>query len=263
LKLLYTSNEVSTLEHVRELVEPAATVYDDLDFSCPSAAARRPFVALNMLSTIDGKVTLNESYAQQFGTRVDRDVMFHLRLHFDAVLRGAATVRENPWYPRVPEDLVDRREERGLTRQPLAVVITTSCRLPLNSEYFGFAQAPAPTIVLTTEQAPPRNVAAARERAAVYTAGRDRVDIASALDILSSEFGVQRLLSEGGPRLNWDLLKAHCLDELFWTVAPRISGAQRDLSVVRGPAPLDPLAEFKLLTLYYHEGELFARYRAR
>jgi len=262
MRLLYRQQEPSAPDtpDVRSHIDPPEAVYDNLKL--PEPGADRPHVAVNMVSTVDGRITLGVCGKEsKLGSRVDRDVMFRLRYHFDAVVRGAGTVRQGPWYPRVPDDLADRREEQGLPRHPLAVVITSSCVLPFEREFFAYAEAPSPTVVITTESAPAGNLRAARDAALVRFAGKTRVNIQDALRILAEEFGVGRLLSEGGARLNWDFIQAGCLDELYWTLTPKFSGYEHDLPLVRGPELLNPVPSVDLVSLYYHEGELYGRWR--
>jgi riboflavin biosynthesis pyrimidine reductase len=51
------------------------------------------------------------------------------------------------------------------------------------------------------------------------------IDVASALEILKSEYGIDVLLCEGGPTLNQALITADLADELFVTMAPVLVGA--------------------------------------
>jgi len=247
-------------------VEPPTGIYDHWQPALADGEppAHRPLVAVNMVSGPDGKVTWGrDPTAEPLGSPVDREIMRRLRQHFDAVLRGAGTVRPHPYYPKVPPDAQEDRRRRGKTRHPLAVVITNSCELPLASQFFTYPDAPGPTIVITSRRAPAERVRAAARVAVVRFAGETKVDIRAALRLLRAEFGIDRLLSEGGPRLNWEFLRAGCLDELFWTLAPKLGGYQGDLSLVQGPEVLRPAPQLELLSLYHHEGELFLRYRIR
>ena len=70
-------------------------------------------------SAVDGKITLNKKErAEPIGSPVDRELMKRIRFHFDAVLRGAETVRANPHFPGVPGPLADRRNTRKEAGSP-------------------------------------------------------------------------------------------------------------------------------------------------
>lgn len=234
------------------------TVYDDVVF--PEPPPERPYVALNMVSTVDGKTTLDEGrITGPVGSPVDRTLMGRLRVPVDAVVRGAATVRRSPYFPGVPEELEHRRIARGLPRQPLVVIVTRSGDLPLGAPIF---QNPSrrPLVIMPEDKLLPP---ALRDVADVWQIGRDSVDLPAALARLREEKHIHRLLSEGGPRLNWEFLRRDLLDELFWTVAPKIAGAAFDLTLVHGPVPLHPMPELELVSAYADNNELFLRYRLK
>lgn len=234
------------------------TIYDELDF--PEGHGGRPYTALNMVSTVDGKITLDRNRIREpIGSQVDRTLMVRLRANFDAVLRGAGTVRAHSVYPRVPEELEHRRIARGLARHPLAVVITGSGELPLDAPYF--QDAPRPPVVIASPRTPADRLAALRDVADVIVADRHPIDLAAVWRLLHDTYGVRRLLSEGGAHLNHACLAAGLVDELFWTVAPRVGGASHDLTMVEGPAVLQPMPRLELVSAYCHDHELFLRYR--
>jgi len=84
-------------------------------------------------------------------------------------------------------------------------------------------------------------------------------DLGTLLRTLHEE-GVRAVICEGGPTLHGSLQAAGLVDELFLTIAPKLTG---------GPAPhileggLDELVELELLWLLEQDGELFPRYRVR
>jgi len=87
-----------------------------------------------------------------------------------------------------------------------------------------------------------------------------RVDLAELLRSLRDE-GVRALLCEGGPTLHASLQAAGLVDELFLTIAPKLSGGEQAPRIIEGELPT--VAELELDWLLEEEGELFARYRRR
>ena len=83
------------------------------------------------------------------------------------------------------------------------------------------------------------------------------IDLGMYLRSLREE-GVRALLCEGGPRLHGSLQAEGLVDELFLTIAPKLSGdgAPR---ILEGELPA--VAKLELAWLLEEEGELFARYR--
>jgi riboflavin biosynthesis pyrimidine reductase len=87
-----------------------------------------------------------------------------------------------------------------------------------------------------------------------------RVDLPALLRSLREE-GVRALLCEGGPTLHGALQAAGLVDELFLTIAPKLSGGGAPPRILEGE--LDDVVPLELAWLLEHEGELFARYCRR
>lgn len=230
---------------------PVEDVYSILDWK---AVPGRPFVALNMVASVDGRVAI-EGSARGIGSSVDRALMMALRANADAVMFGAGTLRVEGVGKGVPADWVPRRLARGLAPQPLLVVLTASGSLPLERSFFAD---PDRAIVCVARSTPREAVERLQARATVRIAGDDRPDPAEALRILGGEFGVQSVLCEGGPELGHSLLAAGLLDELYLTLAPKLLGGGGP-SLLAGASFAPPIA-LTLRSLHEHEGELFLRY---
>jgi len=232
-----------------------AAVYDHLDWPSGDALpSDRPFIALNMVSSVDGRVARDGS-ARGIGGAADHALLTRLRTHPDALLFGAGTLRADRVGKGVPASLEPARAAHGLAPQPLLVVLTASGDLPLERAIFAV---PARVVVFVAARTPAEAVARLSARATVRVAGEERPDPAAAMGLLRREFGVRCVLCEGGPTLNGALLAAGLLDELFLTLAPTLLGGD-DPSLVAGP-PLRPPVPLALRSLYEHEGELYLRY---
>jgi len=86
-----------------------------------------------------------------------------------------------------------------------------------------------------------------------------RADLPALLRSLREE-GVEALLCEGGPTLHGSLQAAGLVDELFLTIAPKLSGGVPP-RILEGE--LDDVVPLELAWLLEDDGELFARYRRR
>jgi riboflavin-specific deaminase-like protein len=204
----------------------------------------RPHVALNFVMTADGRVSYRGR--AEIGTRTDRALMVQLRSLADAVMIGAGTLRVDPFAPSIP----------GRDRQPLAVVVSRTCELPLGNKFFAH---PGGRLVATTSGAAPAAVAAVRAAGAqVETYGEADVDLDRLLGALR-ERGVRFLLCEGGPTLAGQLLARRSVDELFLTHATLVTaepGARRLFD--GGPAPAGTV-RVERVTLHEHRGEHYER----
>jgi riboflavin biosynthesis pyrimidine reductase len=90
--------------------------------------------------------------------------------------------------------------------------------------------------------------------------GGQKADLPALLRSLREE-GVRALLCEGGPTLHGALQAAGLVDELFLTIAPKLSGAAAPPRILEGE--LDDVVPLELAWLLEEDGELFARYRRR
>jgi riboflavin biosynthesis pyrimidine reductase len=181
---------------------------------------KRPSVLLNMISTADGRATI-EGRSGPLGNRADRELFHGLRRSVDAVMAGAGTIRAER-YGRIIRDEGSRtwRSEHGLSPEPLAVIV--SARLALPTDLPLLACADARVVILTASAATLPDHAASVEY--VRTSRGGNLDLAEALELLRERFGVRTLLCEGGPHLNSHLLLAGVVDELFLSLSPKLAG---------------------------------------
>ncbi len=238
----------------------AAEIVDGLGLwerSVPAPA--RPRVLLNMISTVDGRATLDRRSGTISGA-ADRALFHGLRSAVDAVLVGAGTVRVER-YGRIIPDASRRelRRRRGLSDEPLACIV--SGRLALAADIPLLAEPAARVVILTAS--PASLPASAAEVEYVRTGHAGHVDLRAALEELLERFGVQSVLCEGGPHLAWQLLAAGLIDELFLTLAPMLAGGEPSageaLRILAG-SELQPPRELELLAVASSGSELFLRY---
>jgi riboflavin-specific deaminase-like protein len=242
----------------RLLPEPgeltAGELADELRFA-ELAPAERPYIALNMVATADGRATV-EGRTAPISSVADRQVFHALRTRVDAVMVGAGTVRTER-YGRLVRDAA-RREQRGaagLEADPLAVVVSGSLGIPPDLPLLQEAEQ---RIVFVTAHDGELASCAAQ----VQYLRAAPVDLPAALARLRAEHGVRSILCEGGPHLNGSLLEAGLVDELFLTTAPALAGGADPLTIVEGASSAGPIG-LELVWLLAAGDELFARYRLR
>lgn len=84
-----------------------------------------------------------------------------------------------------------------------------------------------PLMVLASEDVPAEYLASLRSKEISYIAvGKSRIDLADAVAILRSEFGVERLAVLGGGLINGGFLAAGLIDEVSLLLAPGIDGRE-------------------------------------
>ncbi|MCC6483960.1 MAG: dihydrofolate reductase family protein [Armatimonadetes bacterium] len=222
----------------------SGTLPDDLrdtyggDLCFPESSDTRPFIYTNFVTTLDGLVTFgipngSEGRLISMNSRDDHWLMALLRASADAVMVGAGTLRGDPDHAWTVEALtsVDPgpfeawRETTGRPKFALQCVVTQSGRINVNSRIL--QRSDLTKIVLTTADGAQRAPAELSNTHILIADGSDGVDLAQAVTLLRQEFGVKRLLCEGGPHLFAQMLKAELVDECFQTLSPQIIGADR------------------------------------
>jgi 2,5-diamino-6-(ribosylamino)-4(3H)-pyrimidinone 5'-phosphate reductase len=208
------------------------------------ARSGRPYLAINMVATADGRAAFNGS-AVGIGSAADKHLMRELRAEADVVLHGAGTVRADPLSARVPADMVELRIAHGQSPQPLGAILTRSGNLPGQHPYYESS-----TIIYITSDQPVRV-----DRPTVEVCHLQSVS--AAIDDLRQR-GVRRILCEGGPTLNAALLQAGLVDDIYLTIAPKLLGGEDPLTIVKG-ASLGTI-HLDLRSLVELDGELFLKY---
>lgn len=234
-------------------------IYDDLRELLPEPPPGRPYTTLNMVTSVDGKAAVG-GRAAPLGSDLDHRLMRAIRAAHDAVLNGAGTLRAEGIDSRVGAAWGARRAARGLSPQPLAVALTRDGDLPLERRWFHHAGIARVVLAGGRLADHPARRAALERHARVLLAPTPEPDPSWALRALREECGVRYLLCEGGPRLNGALIAAGLVDQLCWTLAPKVVGGGEDLTMVAGPA-LPALPRLTLASAFLHEDEFFLRYR--
>ncbi len=219
------------------------------------ASAGRPFVAVNFVSTADGKASF-EGRSGKLGGDADSALFHRLRTQVDAVLVGSGTLRAER-YGRLVRDpeLRAAREADGRAANPPAVIVSRSLRLPVD---IPLLQDPEQrTLVFTSSE---DELEGAGPGVSVERLRAEELTMTGVLRILREDHGIRSLLCEGGPTVFGAMLGEGLVDELFLSLAPRIAGGGEAPSIVEG-MPLAELVELELLWVLTDGAELFLRYR--
>jgi riboflavin-specific deaminase-like protein len=216
------------------------------------APAGRPYLVLNMISSVDGKATIDWR-TKGLSSDLDRELFHALRTQADAVMVGAGTVRAER-YGRIAksDELRDLREREGLAREPLAVVVSARLDLPADLPMLGEEEQ---RVVIATG-----SDAELPELPADVVYERIGDDLPLLMARLREQHGVRSVVCEGGPTLNSHLFAAGLVDELLLTISPKVGGGAAALTIVAGRELVEP-ADLELISLAEGGSELFTRWR--
>jgi len=213
--------------------------------------------------TVDGKIAPAHRPFTPFGSKRDQEHLFELRAQADAVMAGARTI-DSDVVTLGPGPARYRRLRRqyGLAEYNLRVIVSGSGTINPRSAVFQHRF--SPIIILTTAQASAPRIKRLRSLAdAIRVCGETAIDFAEAVGWLRREWGVERLLCEGGGELNSALFRSGLVDELHLTVCPLLLGGRAAPTIAGGPGATR-LAEASALTLQSIsrvKDELFLVYR--
>lgn len=187
----------------------------------------RPHVLMMSEITVDGKLTLKRGASSKILMKYmapETEILLHrTRAECDAIMVGANTIR-------IDNSILTVRLVEG--KNPLRVIPTRRGEIPPGANILGHD---ARTLIAVSEAAPPEKIARLREAGAdVVVAGKDQVDLPGLMRILKREYGVDRMMIEGGPTLNWSMLHHHLVDEIRLIHLPFIVGGADTPSLVGG-----------------------------
>jgi predicted DsbA family dithiol-disulfide isomerase/riboflavin biosynthesis pyrimidine reductase len=207
----------------------------------PEPPAHRPYIFIDMVSTIDGKTVSGDRGEDvlDLGSKFDHQVLRRLVDHADAVLLGAGTLRATPasWSPAVRH----------------RVVLTASGRIEGNHGFLGSGG------IVAGPHAALEGLPEGIERWGFDGEGADPIELLRRLRV---EKGVRRLLVLGGSEINGMLLGLEVVDELFLTLAPKVKLGRGVPTYAGGePLPRGRIQQFRLVEHHRVGDELFVRYR--
>lgn len=225
---------------------------DAASFSRVHKVADRPYVIANFVTTLDGTASFKIPGASS-GSNIsasnaaDRFIMGLLRSSVDAIMVGANTIHDTGpaglWIPH--ETYPDARDVFRDYRENVLILTTAAGEQELTRR--GAARLPSIEVKILTATGP--------------------IAPAAILDLLGSQFGVRRLLHEGGPTLFGEFLAANAVDEFFLTLSPQIAGRLPHTirpGIVEGVEFLPATAPwFDLLTVKQSGPYLYLRYRRK
>lgn len=214
----------------------------------------RPWLLLNMISSVDGAVAV-DGLSGGLGGPADQRVFGALRAVPDVILVASGTViAENYRRPQTPERSRKMRLERGQSAIPRLAIVTNSLDIDAGHRVFDPEARP---LVITRATAPAERQRRVGRAADIVHAGQDAVDLEIALRLLFDD-GARVVLAEGGPTLNGSLVANDLVDEMCLSMSPMLVGGEGP-RIVRGGSSDSP-RRLRLDRILEEDGLTFHRY---
>jgi len=190
-------------------------------------------VVMHMLSSIDGRI-VTEGWPLDGTDIFTPYARIAGELQGDAWIVGRVTMAEMAGGERRParaSESYPRQTWRapGSEAGPYAVTLDARGQFhPKDTQVYG-----SPVLVVLTSAVSDDHLAALRRDGVSYTfAGEQALDLHEVVHRLRTEFGVQRLLLQGGGGINGAFLSAGLVDEISLLVVPVADGARHAPSLI-------------------------------
>ncbi|VVB64554.1 2,5-diamino-6-ribosylamino-4(3H)-pyrimidinone 5'-phosphate reductase [uncultured archaeon] len=204
----------------------------------------RPFVFINSAMSADGKISSILHRQVRISGTEDLIRVDELRASSDAIMVGIGTVLADDPGLRVKSELLRKeRLKRGTYENPLRIVADSLARTPPGAEVLG-----AGCIIAVSRAAPPERLAALSDRCKIFVSGEGRVDLIELMSFLH-KIGVKRLMVEGGAILNWTMISAGLVDEIYVYVGSMLIGGDGAPSLLSGAGFYVNFPKLELISL--------------
>ncbi len=221
----------------------------------------RPFVTANFAITWDGRVSTRKFTPSDFTSQRDKRRLSEIRATGDGILLGASTISADAMTMGISDPAL--RAARVARKQPpcpLRVIVSNSGRV--SSALRVFSNDCSPVIIFSTTRMPAGNRSVLAQKADLWLYESATVNLPAMLATLRSDYGLKRVVCEGGPRLFRAMIEQHLVDEIHLTLSPKIFGGRRAPTLTGLAGDFLPRATRCVLReMHEVEGECFLRYR--
>lgn len=193
----------------------------------------RPYVICHMMMSVDGRIDCpmvaqisgTEYYTalESFGGSSKLSGRVTAALECSAVTEERSDTQGH----YINKESVSKEVES----EEYTIVVDTHGRLQIGSS----SADGHPLLIVTSEEVTAEHLEMLKRNGVSWIAtGKGRIDLKRALEIMSSEFGVKRLIIVGGGNIDGGFLEAGLIDEVSIMMAPGIDGRKGETAVFDG-----------------------------
>jgi 2,5-diamino-6-(ribosylamino)-4(3H)-pyrimidinone 5'-phosphate reductase len=226
--------------------------------------AKRPYVICHMVPSVDGRIVTQgwsfpksghaeyERTAQTFGAQA----WIIGRISMEPYAGKARIPARKKPTPIARTDFIARRDAASY-----AIALDPSGKLTWKSSSIDEEH----VITVLTEQVSDDYLAFLQSKGVSYLfGGKKELDLEKVLQKLRKEFGIKRLLLEGGGKINGSFLEADLIDELSVLLAPIADGSIGTPSLFDAKEGRGPARHLKLVSLEKRKGDIvWLRYKVK
>lgn len=196
---------------------------------------KRPYVALKIAMSLDGKLALKEGLSQWITSKTARDKAQTLRSQYQAIAVGKNTLWQDN--PQLNNRFQSTATQQNLTYQPIRVLFSNQAEILPDSKFLSLKH--SRRIVLAGSQAKAKQAEMTANNIDLFCAPTPKTSIQWALSLLHQQ-KIGSLLVEGGHTLATEFIKAKLVDCLHLFISGKLFGENAlnwvdDLSVLNIP----------------------------
>lgn len=203
------------IEVVTGILEKEAAKLNERFFKFIST--KRPFIALKMASSLDGKIATSKGDSKWITNEKSRAFGHQLRQQYSAILVGINTVLAD-------DPSLNVRLKKNQISNPLRLVLDSKLQIPLKAKILDTSI--APTWIFTTAQASKEKIKQIESlgvRIQICPEKEAKVDLNYLVQFLG-ENNIDSLLVEGGGTVNFGFAKEKLVDKIYAFIAPKLIG---------------------------------------
>ncbi|QSQ26191.1 RibD family protein [Pyxidicoccus parkwayensis] len=225
---------------------------------------KRPYVICHMVPSVDGRIVVKHwglpkgvvgEYEATAGT-FDADAWIIGRVSMEPYAGKSRVPKRRDSRPIPRTDFIARRDAEAY-----AIALDPSGKLTWKSASIDEEH----VITVLTEAVSDDYLAFLQARGVSYVfGGKTRLSLPRVLQKLRKEFGIKKLLLEGGGKINGSFLAADLIDELSILVAPVADGGVGTPSLFDVKPGRGPARNLKLVSVEQRRGDLlWVRYKVK
>lgn len=222
---------------------------------------KKPYIVCHMMTSLDGRIDcamteqlpgVQEYYQTLEALQAPTTISGRVTAQLEMALPGEFQTSEPT--PVRKEVFSKKADAPGYE-----VVVDTHGKLL----WPGSGEQEKPLLILTSEQTPQEYLSYLDGRNISWiVTGKERIDLARAVEILAAEFGVERMAVVGGSAINTSFLDAGLLDEVSILIGAGIDGRGGMPAVFDGLPKTHPVIPLRLTDVQkFDSGAVWMKYR--
>jgi len=205
----------------------------------------RPYVICHMVPSVDGRIVRVVSLRAILGVYDETAETFRAdawiagRVSMESYAGKAKPPKRAPRIPRVDYIANASAKSFGIALDPSGKLMWKSSAI--DGDHI---------ITILSERVSNNYLAYLRSKGVSYVfGGRREIDVAKVLGKLRKQFGIRRLLLEGGGRINGSFLAANVIDELSLLIAPGADGKVGEPALFDVEGRVSPFRKLRLIAM--------------